>query len=124
MTNLNPLTLLDTILSDYLSPRARRAVHSLILLVAVLVTVFLTAEGDWKAAVGSLIAAIYAAANKANTPPVVLAEPGEIEDDADDDLSYAESGGQPFPTDHDEASLYDEPLPITPDDHNGDPHRY
>lgn len=66
--NLNPLTLLDSILAEYLSPRARRAVHSLLLLVGLVVTVWLAVEKDWTEAIIALVGALYAGANRANTP--------------------------------------------------------
>lgn len=67
MNSLNPLALIDSLLEDYASPKARRAIHSLIVLVAVIVTIILAAGGDWKVAIGTLVAAIYAGANHANT---------------------------------------------------------
>lgn len=95
-TTLNPLDLLDSLLSDYLSPKARRALHTALVLVAVVVTIVLAAGGDWKAAVGSLVAAIYAGANRANTPAPVAEEPViETEDDLhdyeEDGLTYEEA---------------------------------
>lgn len=63
----NPMDYLDLILSDYASPKARRTIHSLILLAGAVVTIVLAAGGDWKVAVFSLLAALYAGANRANT---------------------------------------------------------
>lgn len=67
MTNLNPFNLLDSILEDYASPRLRRLIHTLILLVVAVVAIWLAAEGDWKKFLVALGATFYAAANKANT---------------------------------------------------------
>jgi hypothetical protein len=69
MRNLNPFTLLDELLADYASPRLRRAVHTAILLVLAVVAIWMASEGDWKKFWTALGVAIYAAANKANTPP-------------------------------------------------------
>lgn len=121
MNGLNPLTLLDSVLADYASPRARRAIHSLILLAAVVLTIVLTAEGNWQAAVGSLIAAVYSAANQANTPAETLSDVDEEEDE--EDLSYEEAGGLPFPTDYDESALYGDGAERGDNPEDGDPHR-
>lgn len=64
---MNPISILDSILVDYASPRARRLMHSLIFLGVALVMVWQAAEGDWKKALLALAATVYAAANKANT---------------------------------------------------------
>lgn len=69
MTNLNPFTIVDSILADYASPRVRRLIHSLILLVVALVTIYLAADKEWKEFIISLGVTLYAAANKANTQP-------------------------------------------------------
>lgn len=66
---MNPFDILDSILEDYASPRTRRLLHAIILFVVTLVAIWLAAEGDWKKAVIALVAAFYAAANKANTDP-------------------------------------------------------
>jgi hypothetical protein len=78
--NLNPLALLDALLADWASPRVRRLIHTLLALVLVVVTAVLAAGGDWKVALGTLLAALYAAINKANTPgETVYLETGEDE---------------------------------------------
>jgi len=65
---MNPMTYLDAILSDYATPKVRRLVHSILLLTAVLVTIVLSVDGDWKKALIAFAATIYAGANHANTP--------------------------------------------------------
>lgn len=93
---MNPLTLIDSLLIDYASPRVRKAVHTTLLLLAVLGTIVLGAEGEWKEAVLALIAAIYAGANQANTPAVEL-DPAGYTPAEDDGLSYEQYGGARFP---------------------------
>jgi hypothetical protein len=60
----------------------------------------------------------------------VITDEGEVvgDDVTDDGYSYEESGGQPFPTDADEGSLYGKPGTTlyegdAPDYGAGDPHR-
>ena len=65
---MNPLSALDSILTDWASPRVRRLVHSLLSLVAVGAAAVLAADGDWGKAVLALLAALYPTANHANTP--------------------------------------------------------
>lgn len=72
MKNLNPLALIDAVLADWASERVRRSVHALILLGASAVTIWLAAEGDWKVALLSLAAVLYAGSNHANTPDSAL----------------------------------------------------
>ena len=80
MTNLNPLTLLDNVLEEYASPRARRAIHAALMLVAAGVTIYLAAGKDWEQALIALAATLYTAANKANTDPVDTAPDDEPEE--------------------------------------------
>lgn len=68
---MNILNLLDSILVDWAKPRTRRAIHNLLLIAAIVVTTWLTAEGDWEKAVGSIALAFYAASNRSNTLPNV-----------------------------------------------------
>lgn len=89
--NKNPIAMLDSLLADYASPRTRRLIHFMIAMTMLIVSALLVAEGDWKKALLSLAATLYAAVNKANTGT----EPDDL--DADDGLSYEEAGGQPFP---------------------------
>lgn len=96
MDTLNPFALMDALLRDYASPRTRRAIHSLLLLVAVIVSIYLSVEGNWKEAVLAMVAAIYAGANQANTPAVDLLDANG--DSGDDGRSYKESGGIPYPS--------------------------
>lgn len=77
---MNPLHLIDDLLADYLSARARRTVHTLLLLAALVATVWLAADGDWKEALVTLAASLYAGANRANTPDDGDNEPGLSED--------------------------------------------
>lgn len=92
---MNPITLLDSILSDWASPRVRRLVHALIALVLVIVSAVMAADGDFKAAALSLAVTIYAAINKANTPATDLEVAGSSTYE-DDGLTYEEAGGLPF----------------------------
>lgn len=65
--NINPLTLIDSILKDWASPRVRRTLHALLLLAATVATVWLSANGDWKQAVAAFVALLYVGSNHANT---------------------------------------------------------
>lgn len=96
--NINPVAILDQLLGDWASPKIRRSLHSLILLVAFAVTIWQAADGDWRKAVGAGLLALYGAANKANTLHTDLAAAGtDHEADVDDGLSYEEAGGTEFP---------------------------
>ena len=77
MNKLNPLALLDSILADWASPRVRRLVHGVLLLLVVILSLWLAAGGDWLAFAGALAAAVYAGSNHANTPPVSGNQPPE-----------------------------------------------
>lgn len=66
---MHPFALLDTILKDWVSPRVRRLLHALLAVGLVVATAYYAADGDWKVALATLVAAAYAAANKANTTP-------------------------------------------------------
>ena len=94
MNSINPLSILDSILADYLPPKGRRLVHSLIALGVFVFGIYEAAGGDWDKAIPGLLVALYAAANKANTAPVEDAAPA---DEPTDDLSYEEAGGLPMP---------------------------
>lgn len=86
--NVNPLTLLDVLLAEYASPKARRIIHGVILLALSLVTLWLAVEGDWKEFAISLAAAVYAAANRANT--------GTAADEEDsEDIEYPDEDAEP-----------------------------
>lgn len=76
--NLNPLALLDALLMDWVSARTRRTIHTLLLLTFLLVSIWLAADGEWAAFLGSLAAALYAGSNTANTHPE---DPGFEPDD-------------------------------------------
>ena len=73
----NPFDLLDRLLEDYLSPKARRTLHTVLLLVAVAVTSVLTFEGNWQEALIAAAAAIYSWANRANTGVTTLKQAQE-----------------------------------------------
>lgn len=96
MSNLNPLALLDVVLADWASDRVRRLVHGVVLLAMFLVTVWLGVEGDWKEALLTLAAAIYAGANRANTAnpqehdPEAMVLPIVFQDEAQPELEYEE----------------------------------
>lgn len=111
---MNPITLIDTLMSDYVPAKYRRLVHALILIVAAGVTIWMAADGDWRKALIAAAAAIYAAVNKANTPATDLSPAGG-DFEPDDGLSYEEAGGLPYDAE-DESALYgrggyDEPIP-------------
>ncbi len=97
MNMTNPLEIIDGILSDWASPKVRRLIHALIALGLLVGSAVLAADGDWAVAALALFGTLYAAVNKANTPATPLGDAGEIE--VDDDLTYEESGGLPFPED-------------------------
>lgn len=73
---MNPLALLDSLLEDYASPKTRRAIHTVILIIVGLVTIWLGVEGNWKEFAAALFALVYASANRANTAPPADPEPG------------------------------------------------
>lgn len=102
MSNLNPIAILDQLLADYTSPKIRRLIHSLVLLGAALVAVYLAAGKDWKQAAIALAASLYAAANKANTTVTPLDPAGYDSDPGDDDETYEDAGGAAFPDEHPE----------------------
>lgn len=107
--NANPLVLLDLLLGDLVSPRIRRILHGVVLLVLSVAGIWLAAGGDWQEAVAAFLVAAYAAQNKANTPATDLAEPGDDEPDEvdpEDDLTYEDLGGLPFGAGADESGLY------------------
>lgn len=85
---MNPLSLLDSILADWASPRVRRLIHGLVLLAVVLLGIWLAAEGDWKKALAALAAAVYAGANHANT------DPGEVGSIHDVDVDFGDEAEQ------------------------------
>lgn len=98
MRNFNPIHLLDLILADWASPRARRLVHGLIALVLGVLAVIVSVEGDWDRLLPILLAALYAAANKANTLETPLSPSGDDEVPFDG-VSYEEAGGNDFDMD-------------------------
>lgn len=67
MKTLNPLSLLDNLLADWASPKVRRLVHGLLLLVASVASIYLAVEGDWREFIVALIATLYVGSNRANT---------------------------------------------------------
>lgn len=74
-------------LSDWASPRVRRLVHRAVLLIAALFVFWQAAEGDFLQAALALAAAVYAEANKVNTPDVP--ETSEV-DDSDSEAGDSE----------------------------------
>lgn len=99
---MNPFTLLDNILSEYASPKVRRLVHLAILLVTAVVTIYFAAGGDWTQFAIALAAALYAGANKANTPAPekvddVTEYTGEVSGNPEPGTYEDESGEQPLP---------------------------
>lgn len=93
---MNPLNTLDSILSDWASPRVRRLVHALLALGLLVVAAYFAADKDWAVAIPALLATVYAAVNKANTPATTLEDSG-VDTTVDDGLTYEEAGGAPFP---------------------------
>lgn len=87
----NPLALLDMLLADWASPKVRRLIHGLLTLALGLVALWLAMEGDWQEFLLALVAAVYAGANKANTP----VSGNEDEPLFNDDV-YEEYGGDGF----------------------------
>lgn len=77
---MSPFALLDALLTEWASPKVRRTLHALLSLGLVVGTIWIAAEGDWKVALGTLVAALYAEANRVNTP-----DPDEDDDPSDDD---------------------------------------
>jgi len=102
--NLNPFTMLDSLLEDYASPKVRRLIHTVILIGIAIVAIFLGADRDWQQFVIALGVALYAAMNKANTPATTLDSAGAntVSDGTDEDESYEDAGGRDFPVDNGE----------------------
>lgn len=63
----NPFAIVDSVLEDWVSPRVRRTLHSLILIASILGALWVASEGNWGAFAGTLVAAFYAGSNRANT---------------------------------------------------------
>lgn len=74
---MNPIKILDQILTDYASPKVRRVVHALVALAVSLLGIYLAAEGDWAKAGAAVLALLYAEANRVNTP-IPEPEPGPV----------------------------------------------
>jgi hypothetical protein len=89
MSTFNPLAMLDKVLAEYASPKARRAIHAALMLVAGLVTLWLAYDKNWMEALIALAATVYAGANKANTHPEdTEPEEPEPEDEAQMSLIF------------------------------------
>lgn len=97
MNTINPLALLDQILDDWASPRTRRLLHALLGLVIFVASAALAVDGNWQEAVVGVLLALYAAANKANTPATALTPAGG-DTEPDDGLSYEQAGGAIYPS--------------------------
>lgn len=82
---MNPLDALDAILIDWVSPRVRRLIHSLLLFAAAVLTIVLSVDGDWEQALIALVAVFYTASNRSNTPATTL--PAGVDDEYVDDLN-------------------------------------
>ena len=93
MRGFNPIHILDTILTDWASPRARRLIHGILALVFGAVAVYVSVEGDWDRLLPVLLATLYAAANKANTLETPLSTDAPY---LDDGVSYEDEGGMAF----------------------------
>lgn len=101
--NANPFALLDGLLADWVSPKVRRIIHTILFLIATVITIVLAAGGDWREALLTLFVAFYTGANRANTLPSeddYDTDEGYIHDpqnelDAEDELDGADEGGDP-----------------------------
>lgn len=82
------LHLIDSILIDWVSPRVRRLIHTLLLIFTAALTIFLTADGNWEDGLVALIAAFYAASNRSNTPAITLPAGYDQEEFPETDVSY------------------------------------
>lgn len=100
MKNPALISALDSLLADYLNPKQRRLLHSLIALSAALFALWFAAKGDWEQFVLLLGPALYAAANRANTSAVTPEEAEEIS-------GQVSGNPEPGPYEDEEA---DEPL--------------
>lgn len=96
--NLNPIALIDDLLTDWASPRIRRAVHTLITLLLALVAIWFAVDGDWVQFAIALGGMVYTEANRTNTPATDLLDADEIE--PDDGESYEDADGEPYPEIH------------------------
>lgn len=111
-------------LINVLTPKVRGIAYAALFVMAVVFSAYQAAGGDWAEFIGGVITALLgltAASNASTTPVLVEDEDGE--DDAEDDLSYEESGGLPFPSDYDESALYGDGVDRG-DPAAGDPGRY
>lgn len=79
--NLNPLVLLDILLSDIVPAKGRRIIHNLILLVVAVLAIWLAVDGDWWQFLVAIVGALYAASNRANTPDESVSRNDEDETD-------------------------------------------
>lgn len=109
MPTFNPFDTLDVILADWASERVRRLIHGVILLAAFVVTVWLAAEGDWLEAVLALAGALYAGANKANTPAVEDDEDHESAEEASARLFGADEHDLGYDEDDEDAEYEHDP---------------
>lgn len=113
---MNPFSLLDDLLSEWASPRVRRTIHGLLALALVGVGIWQAADGDWAVALGSLVASLYAEANRTNTPSIDAYEEAYEEgyEDAAEESDYDEEGevsGNPEPT-KPPGDYFDGPVPF------------
>lgn len=85
---MNLLDLIDSILIDWTSPRVRRLIHTTLLIFTIILTLFLTADGNWEDGLIALIAAFYTASNRSNTPSVTLPAGYDQPEFPETDVSY------------------------------------
>lgn len=85
--NNNPVDILNVILADWASPKVRRLIHALLALAAIVVTIWLASDGDWRQSILSLVAALYTGANAANTP--------DAEDEGIPSLTFTDGPDEP-----------------------------
>lgn len=112
-------------LVNVLTPKVRGIAYAVLFVAAIVFSVYKASDGDWVEFVGGVITALLgltAASNVSTTPSVIEKQPYEPEDD----LSYEESGGLPFPSDYDESALYSDGVERgdATDTGASDPHRY
>lgn len=84
---MNILDTLDSILMDWTSPRVRRLIHSVLLIFTTVLTVLLTVDGDWRDALIALVAVLYTASNRSNTPEITV--PAGLDDQYIEDVDDA-----------------------------------
>lgn len=112
--------MLSNPLTELIPAQYRRYVYLVAAAALFIYGLWEVSAGDIKSflvALGSALVSGLAASN--------VSDNTDDEDEGDDGLTYAESGGLPFPSDYDESALYGDGAErgYTPDDPAGDPNR-